>query len=88
MTAGNSSPLSDGASAVVLASDASAEVLGIEPLARVVASATHALDPQLMGIAPAFAIAARAEASRPVACRHRRLGGPRGLRGPGPRRLA
>jgi acetyl-CoA acetyltransferase family protein len=57
MTAGNSSPLSDGASAVVLASNASAEVLGIEPLARVVASATHALDPQLMGIAPAFAIA-------------------------------
>ena len=41
MTAGNSSPLSD----------------GIEPLARVVASATHALDPQFMGIAPAFAIA-------------------------------
>jgi acetyl-CoA acetyltransferase family protein len=58
MTAGNSSPLSDGASAVVLASGASAEVLGIEPMARVVASATHALDPQLMGIAPAFAIAA------------------------------
>ncbi|MGA8369077.1 MAG: thiolase family protein [Acidimicrobiales bacterium] len=58
MTAGNSSPLSDGASAVVLASGASAEVLGIAPMARVVASATHALDPQLMGIAPAFAIAA------------------------------
>jgi acetyl-CoA acetyltransferase family protein len=30
--------------------------LGAEPLARVVASATHALDPQIMGIAPAFAI--------------------------------
>jgi acetyl-CoA acetyltransferase family protein len=58
MTAGNSSPLSDGASAVVLASSASAEVLGLEPMARVVASATHALDPQLMGIAPAFAMAA------------------------------
>ena len=43
MTAGNSSALNDGASAVV-------------PLARVVASATHALDPQVMGIAPAFAI--------------------------------
>jgi acetyl-CoA acetyltransferase family protein len=58
MTAGNSSPLSDGASAVVLASGTSAEVLGLEPMARVVASATHALDPQLMGIAPAFAMAA------------------------------
>jgi acetyl-CoA acetyltransferase family protein len=57
MTAGNSSPLSDGASAVVLASGTAAQSLGLEPLARVVASATHALDPQFMGIAPAFAIA-------------------------------
>lgn len=57
MTAGNSSALSDGASAVVLASGVAAEALGIEPLARVVASATYALDPQFMGIAPAFAIA-------------------------------
>ena len=56
MTAGNSSPLNDGASAVVLASAAAAEQLGVEPLARVVASATHALDPQVMGIAPAFAM--------------------------------
>jgi acetyl-CoA acetyltransferase family protein len=56
MTAGNSSPLNDGASAVVLASGESANELGVEPLARVVASATHALDPQVMGIAPAFAI--------------------------------
>ena len=56
MTAGNSSPLNDGASAVVLASRAAAEQLGVEPLARVVASATYALDPQIMGIAPAFAI--------------------------------
>src|SRR4051794_31272063 len=56
MTAGNSSPLNDGASAVVLASAAAAEELGAEPLARVVASATHALDPQVMGIAPAFAM--------------------------------
>jgi acetyl-CoA acetyltransferase family protein len=57
MTAGNSSPLSDGASAVVLASAAATERLGVAPLARVLASATHALDPQFMGIAPAFAIA-------------------------------
>jgi acetyl-CoA acetyltransferase family protein len=56
MTAGNSSPLNDGASAVVLAGATAAEELGVEPLARVVASATHALDPQVMGIAPAFAI--------------------------------
>ena len=57
MTAGNSSPLSDGASAVVLASDTALGTLGVEPLARVVASATHALDPEYMGIAPAYAIA-------------------------------
>ncbi|MCU1467746.1 MAG: acetyl-CoA acetyltransferase [Actinomycetia bacterium] len=56
MTAGNSSPLNDGASAVVLASAAAADELGVEPLARVVASATYALDPKIMGIAPAFAI--------------------------------
>ncbi len=56
MTAGNSSPLNDGASAVVLASGEAAEELGAEPLARVVASATYALDPQVMGIAPAWAI--------------------------------
>jgi acetyl-CoA acetyltransferase family protein len=56
MTAGNSSPLNDGASAVVLASATAAQELGAQPLARVVASATHALDPQVMGIAPAFAI--------------------------------
>jgi acetyl-CoA acetyltransferase family protein len=56
MTAGNSSPLNDGASAVVLASGDAAAELGAEPLARVVASATYALDPQVMGIAPAWAI--------------------------------
>jgi acetyl-CoA acetyltransferase family protein len=56
MTAGNSSPLNDGASAVVLASGEAANELGIKPLARVVASATYALDPQVMGIAPAWAI--------------------------------
>jgi acetyl-CoA acetyltransferase family protein len=57
MTAGNSSPLNDGASAIVLASGSAARSLGIAPAARVVASATHALDPQFMGIAPAYAMA-------------------------------
>jgi acetyl-CoA acetyltransferase family protein len=56
MTAGNSSPLTDGASAVVLASAEAASRLGASPMARVVASATHALDPAFMGIAPAFAM--------------------------------
>ena len=57
MTAGNSSGLSDGASAVVLASGTAATALGVEPLARLVSSATYALDPKYMGIAPAWAIA-------------------------------
>jgi acetyl-CoA acetyltransferase family protein len=56
MTAGNSSPLNDGASAVLFGSAAAAQELGVQPLARVVASATYALDPLVMGIAPAFAI--------------------------------
>jgi len=42
--------------AVILASAAAAEELGVEPLARMVAPATHALDPLLKEIAPAFAI--------------------------------
>jgi len=57
MTAGNSSALNDGASAIVLASEEAAQSLNLAPMARVVASATHALDPQYMGIAPAFAMA-------------------------------
>jgi acetyl-CoA acetyltransferase family protein len=56
ITAGNASPLNDGASAVVLASAAAAESVGAKPLARVVSSATYALDPRVMGIAPAWAI--------------------------------
>jgi 3-oxo-5,6-didehydrosuberyl-CoA/3-oxoadipyl-CoA thiolase len=56
MTAGNASGLSDGGSAVVLASGEAAAELGAEPLARVVASGTVANDPQVMGIAPAWAI--------------------------------
>lgn len=56
MTAGNSSPLNDGASAVVLGSEKAATELGLQPMARVVAAAVYALDPQVMGIAPAWAI--------------------------------
>lgn len=58
MTAGNSTPLSDGASAVVVASDRAVAELSLDPLARVVSTATYALDPAYMGIAPAWAITA------------------------------
>jgi acetyl-CoA acetyltransferase family protein len=56
MTAGNSSPLSDGASGLVLASAEKVAELGLDPLAQVVSSSVVAIDPQYMGIAPAFAI--------------------------------
>jgi acetyl-CoA acetyltransferase family protein len=56
MTAGNSSPLSDGASGVVLASAGHAEQLGATPIARVLASAAIGVDPAIMGIAPAYAL--------------------------------
>ena len=56
MTAGNSSPLNDGASAVLMGTAEAAESLGITPLAHVISSATYALDPRYMGIAPAFAM--------------------------------
>ena len=58
MTVGNASPLSDGASAVVLASESRAAELGIASTARILASATVAVavDPTIMGIARAYAI--------------------------------
>jgi acetyl-CoA acetyltransferase family protein len=56
MTAGDSSQLSDGPSAVVLASAERDGELGLKPLARVVCSAAVGVDPTIMGIAPAYAI--------------------------------
>jgi acetyl-CoA acetyltransferase family protein len=56
MTAANSTPLTDGASAILVASGERADELGVEPLARVVSSAVYALDPLVMGIAPAWAL--------------------------------
>lgn len=52
VTAGNSSPLNDGASAVVLMSAERARDLGITPLARVRAMAVAGVDPAYMGIGP------------------------------------
>jgi acetyl-CoA acyltransferase len=52
ITAGNASPLSDGASAVLLGSEAAAERIGTAPLARVAARASYALEPQAFGYAP------------------------------------
>lgn len=52
ITPGNASPLSDGASAVLLGSEAAAATVGRDPLARVAGRAAHALDPQRFGYAP------------------------------------
>ncbi|WP_212806636.1 MULTISPECIES: thiolase family protein [unclassified Mycolicibacterium] len=56
MTAANSTPLTDGASALVLASGERAAELGVKPLARVVSSAVYGIDPLFMGLAPAWAL--------------------------------
>jgi acetyl-CoA C-acetyltransferase len=52
VTAGNSCPLNDGAAAVLVMSDTKAKELGLKPRARIIASATSALEPELMGVAP------------------------------------
>ncbi|WP_166349156.1 acetyl-CoA C-acetyltransferase [Phytoactinopolyspora limicola] len=52
VTAGNCTPLNDGAAAVVIMSDVRARELGITPLARIVATATSALSPEIMGLGP------------------------------------
>ncbi len=56
VTAGNSSPLSDGAAAVVIMSREKAEELGIMPWMRFVGYAVVGVDPALMGIGPIKAI--------------------------------
>jgi acetyl-CoA acetyltransferase family protein len=56
VTAGNSSPLNDGASAVVLMSSEKARDLGIIPLARVHTMAVAGVLPEVMGIGPVPAI--------------------------------
>jgi acetyl-CoA acetyltransferase family protein len=52
ITAGNASPLTDGASAVLLGSEGAAAIIGAEPLVRVAGRGSHALAPQDFGYAP------------------------------------
>ena len=56
VTAGNASGINDGAAALVLASEAKAEELGIESLGAFVASAVAGVDPRVMGIGPVPAV--------------------------------
>ncbi|WP_144785658.1 acetyl-CoA C-acyltransferase [Microbacterium sp. BH-3-3-3] len=52
VTAGNSSSLNDGASAIVVASAEAVERYGLRPRARIVAHASAALAPEIMGLGP------------------------------------
>src|SRR3954454_22522770 len=52
ITAGNASPLTDGASAVLIGSEAAARRIGREPVARIAGRGAHALEPQNFGYAP------------------------------------
>jgi acetyl-CoA acyltransferase len=52
VTAGNSSPLNDGAAALLIMSDQRAESLGLKPLAKVRATAVAGVDPAVMGTGP------------------------------------
>jgi len=52
ITAGNASGINDGACALMIASEAKAEELGLKPMARIVAAATAGLAPRIMGMGP------------------------------------
>lgn len=56
VTAGNSSGLNDGASALVLAEERAVEKHGLQPIARLVGYAHAGVDPELMGIGPVPAV--------------------------------
>jgi acetyl-CoA acyltransferase len=52
VTAGNSSPLNDGAAALLVMSDDKAKSLGLKPLVRIVATAVVGVEPSVMGTGP------------------------------------
>ena len=56
VTAGNAPGVNDGASAVVVTSLARAKQLGVEPMARIVAQATSAVEPRMVMMAPVEAV--------------------------------
>ncbi|PRY55779.1 acetyl-CoA C-acetyltransferase [Glycomyces artemisiae] len=52
VTAGNACPLNDGAAALVVVSDRAVAELGIEPIARIVATGVSGISPEIMGLGP------------------------------------
>ena len=63
VTAGNSSQTSDGAGALILASEAAIQRFGLQPLARFVGYASRGVPPHIMGIGPIEAIPAALKAA-------------------------
>ena len=61
LTAGNASTINDGASLALLAGTEAVRVHGLNPLAKIAASATNSLAPELFGEAPVEAIRRVAE---------------------------
>jgi acetyl-CoA C-acetyltransferase len=56
VTAGNASGMNDGASAVVVMSEAKSKSLGVKPLVRIISMSAAGLDPRIMGLGPIIAI--------------------------------
>jgi acetyl-CoA C-acetyltransferase len=56
VTAGNSSGINDGASAMIIASESAVKKYGLTPLAEIIAYEQGGVDPSIMGIGPAAAI--------------------------------
>lgn len=52
VTAGNASGLNDGAAATIIASETAVQQYGLQPMARIVASAVVGVEPRIMGIGP------------------------------------
>ena len=84
ITAGNSSAISDGASALLVMSLERARALGLEPMARIRAMATIGVDPALMGYGPVPAVRKALARAAHEPRGHRAVGAQRGLRRPVP----
>ena len=83
VTAGNASPLTDGAAAAVVMSEEKAKALGVKPLGYFVDFAVAGVPPEIMGIGPVPAIRKLLEKNKLKVSRHRRVRDQRGLRGAG-----
>ena len=71
VTAGNSSQTSDGAGALILASEKAVKQFDLKPLARFVSFAARGVPPEIMGIGPIEAIPAALRYAGLTARRHR-----------------